>query len=266
MSTTQQPIAELTHAAHDARQREEITEPQMRERLPRLGIGGRANWIGETWEPLPYPGYAFQAMVQPYAENAHSLPRIEQARDWICGLPLTEPALFPLPTASFHQTVVNTFSADRLQRHLIEPGIEGDFPRLLSERLDTLQKPQTEEPVVMHLIGASLFRTAIGLLGVFPEASHFERVLRFRDQMYGDPVLQKIGLTRTRPFIAHVTLAYLERPLAETEAEALLTRILELNTQLATAPIPFAMPEARLHDYQTLAAFTTRDGYPGFPL
>lgn len=268
MTKMQDSPAELSYHDYEARQRHELTEAGLRERLPKLGVGGRARWTGDAWEPQAYPGYAFQAMVAPYPENSSAIPRMEAIRDALCAAFASEgePALFPLPTASFHQTVVNTFSADRLEKYLRAPGIEADFPAYLQERLDVMPRPGIAEPVRMDLIGVSLFRTALGLLGVFPKEEDFDRVLTFRDAVYGDPELQELGLSRTRPFIGHITLAYIERPLSSTEGEELVQRIIQVNDGLAAEPIAFYMPEAKLHRYQHLAEFIPGADYPRFPL
>ena len=268
MSVNSTEIQELEYTDYEARQRYEITEAGMRERMPKLGIGGRAKWIDGAWQAQPYPGYAFQAMVKPYAENTDTYPRLTQIRDELCE-PFSadaEPALFPLPEDSFHQTVVSTFSSSRLETHVISKGIEKQFPEILGKYLAQSHEEPDMAPVKMRLIGVSLFRTAIGILGTFDDEAEFQRVVAIRDAAYENEALNEIGLTRTRPFIGHATLAYLERPLLDREKETLIERILKINEAIAADPFFFYMPEARLHRYDTLAEFIPDAFYPAFKI
>ncbi|MGB0372580.1 MAG: hypothetical protein ACPGN3_14700 [Opitutales bacterium] len=261
-------ISELDYEEYEARQRYEITEAGMRERMPKLGIGGRAKWIDGAWVPQPYPGYAFQAMVKPYPENKDTYPRLTAIRDELCA-PFsneTEPALFPLPEDSFHQTVVSTFSANRLEEYVRSKGIEQEFPEILGKHVAESHQAPEGAPVKMRLVGVSLFRTAIGILGTFDDEEEFKRVVAIRDAAYHNAALNEIGLARTRPFIGHATLAYLERPLLEEEKETLIERILKINQDIAANPLFFTMPEARLHRYDTLAEFIPDAAYPAFKI
>ena len=268
MSVIKSSIEELAYTDYEARQRHEITEAGMRERMPKLGIGGRAKWIDGQWVPQLYPGYAFQAMVKPYPENKDTFSRLTAIRDIFCE-PLSEgfePALFPLPEDSFHQTVISTFSANRLETFVQSKGIEKEFPDILGKHLAESHAELDLAPVKMRMIGVSLFRTAIGILGTFDDEAEFQRVVAIRDAAYTHPALNGIGLSRTRPFIGHATLAYLERPLAEAEKESLIQRILEINEAIEAEPFFFYMPEARLHRYDTLAEFIPDAAYPAFKI
>ncbi|NRA28272.1 MAG: hypothetical protein HRU10_13635 [Opitutales bacterium] len=259
---------ELDYTEYEARQRFEITEAGMRARMPSLGIGGRARWIDGRWEPQPYPGYAFQAMVKPYPENSAAFLRLVEIRDALCASLGSggDPALFPLPEDSFHQTVISTFSAGRLEKYVTLAGLTSDFPDLLARHIPAPRRSESLPSVKMRMIGVSLFRTAIGILGTFDEQADFQRVVALRHAAYQNDVLNKIGLERTRPFIGHATLAYLERPLAEEEKAVLIGRILKINRAVEAEPMFISMPEARLHRYDTLAEFFPDPAYPAFKI
>ncbi|MGJ3242404.1 MAG: hypothetical protein ACFE0O_05545 [Opitutales bacterium] len=266
-------VRELAYPDYEARQREEITPEGLADRLRRLGVGGRATWRAAAgrWEPQPYPGWALQAMADRAGPNRSTIESLVHLREALCrpfegSGPDRPPALFPLPRASFHQTVANTFSADRRERHLVAPGLEAEWPRRIARSLARIRVPRRPDPVCMRLIGISLFRTAIGILGVFPQETHFDRVVGFRDAFYSDTELTALGLERTRPFIGHITLAYVERSLTAHEGEALVDRIVHLNGNLPAEGLPYLMPEARLHRYDTLAAFVTRPDWPAIQL
>lgn len=262
MQTATNPTEELAYEAYQARQLHEISEDGLRARAPRLGIGGRAEWDGSQWKPLPYPGFAMQAMVEA-SQDCHVLSiELQETQQRLMNLVERPGVLYPLPAASFHQTVVNTFSADRLERHIIAPGLLDSFPQRIADSLNDWDAPEGEAPPTMRLIGLSLFRTAIGLLGVFDKKSDFERILSFRDFAYSHPDLTSIGLARTRPFIGHVTLAYLESTLTPHEADALVEGIVRINHDLRQQRIDMQMPWAELRRYDNLSDFIPHPSYP----
>lgn len=253
-------IQELTRDEYEARQRSEVAPSGLQRRAATLAPSGQFLWDGRSWNPQPYPGYAFQAMASATRSNADTTDRLSRIRDEIVAC-LPAGNLCPLPTASFHQTVVNTFSAQRRQQFLIEAGLDGQFPDIIRKALGDEPVPRSDI-VRMDLIGVSLFRTALGALGVFSDPAHFARVLHVRDRVYGQPDLIHLGLKRTRPFIGHVTLVYVEADLPGSWRETLVQTISRLNRSLFDDPLPFFMPVAALHHYEDLAEFVKPVGYP----
>ena len=253
-------VQELSYDAYEARQRAEVAREGLTRRAAALAFSGRFRWDGAAWTPQPYPGYAFQAMASATEANAPTVSQLTAIQAQIVtALPAGQ--LYPLPPASFHQTVINTFSAQRRETHLIAAGLEGAFPHILEEALGHEPAPVTH-PVAMQLLGVSFFRTALGALGVFAEPEHFERVLALRDRAYNHPRLRKIGLARTRPFIGHITLAYVGEGLEPSGRERLIETVASINAAMGAQPLPYLMPTAALHRYDTLAAFTRPSGYP----
>ncbi len=262
METLQTEPRELEYQAYQKRQYAEVSSEALHFRAAKLSKGGRARWDGTGWSPLPYPGYAMQAMLESSPNNAALLPELVYLQYEIISILDRPGTLYPLPAASFHQTVANTFSADRLQRHLIDKDKFEAFPEMVKNAISSFPATSEDQPVKMRLIGASLFRTAIGVLGVFENSKHFERIIAFRDQFYRQPELSALGLRRTRPFIGHVTLAYLEADLEESEQTLLAEGIAKLNTRLGKRSLVMEMPQAELRRYDTLSAFISEPHYP----
>ena len=262
MQTLKQSNEELDYSAYQERQYGEISKSGLETRALSLGIGGRASYSYKRWTPLSYPGFALQAMLSESSQHESlslELQEIQKRIDHSIG---REGVLYPLPAPSFHQTVANTFSADRLRRHVIDNGILDTFPSIIENALNDWKKPDAQRPVSMRLIGLSLFRTAIGALGVFESRSDFERVIEFRDFFYGHPKLEAIGLTRTRPFIGHVTLNYVEDSLSGYEKQCLINQISRINEDLSGKQLVMQMPIAKLHRYDNLSAFITNPQFP----
>lgn len=252
-------VDDLSYEAHEERQRDQCSREAIEKGVATLRTGKCAAWDGAAWQLHPYPGYAFQAMASSDERNTETVDRLVRIRDGLLRVVPEPGKLFPLSAASFHQTVINTFSADRLQKFVAKPGLLSAFPSMLASSLDTGSHSGKVETAEMRLSGVAPFGTAIGILGVFPEPDHYQRILAIRERAYGHELLREIGLQRTRPFIAHVTLAYVADDLDTGERSALASVISECNKGLADQPLPFHMPEATLHSYETLAEYAPHE-------
>lgn len=265
MPNTQEQVKELDYEDYQARQGHELTLGQLEARAEQLGIGGRSIWQEGRWAPAPYPGYAMQAMA---SQSPPSLClELQEIQHQIVRLAQDPWQLYPLPASSFHQTVANTFSADRLERHITSRNLDAAFPSTVAAALEEWRQRSPEpSKVSMSLIGVALFRTAIGLLGTFERRQDFERVIAFRDHFYSRPSLEALGLRRTRPFIGHITLAYVEDTLDGDAKSKLTEGIHQLNQRIKQQKLTLEMPVARLHRYETLSHFRTQPDYPAAAL
>lgn len=263
MQTLPAEVTELDYNSYQSRQYEEISRMGLENRSASLRPGGRASWDGKRWTPVPYPGFAMQAMLQSSANRDSLCLELQDIQHRIVSSVERAGALYPLPPSSFHQTVANTFSDDRLRIHLVDKGLENDFPKRIERALASWRAPEPSgPPPAMRLIGVSLFRTAVGLLGVFEKREHFERIIRFRNFFYGAPELVEVGLRRTRPFIGHVTLAYLESDLTVPEKQQLIDAICSVNERIRARSLFMEMPSAALHRYDDLSRFIPHLSYP----
>jgi hypothetical protein len=91
-------------------------------------------------------------------------------------------------------------------------------------------------------------------------------VLHFRDHFYGDARLADIGIRRTRPFIGHITLAYIERELDDATRARLVDLVISINRELSLHNLQFHLPAAELRAYRHLAEFTPFPALPQFRL
>ncbi len=257
---------ELDYASYQGRQYSEISRSGLERRAALLAPGHRAAYHDGQWTPIPYRGYAMQAMLSQSRNYASLSLDLQDLQQQLLSLLPDPGCLYPLPPASFHQTVANTFSAGRYQSQLVDLGLADSFPAIIAERAAQWPSETTSHPPAMQLVGISLFRTAIGILGVFENELHFDRVLAFRDRFYSDERLAQIGLARTRPFIGHVTLAYLERHLQPREAAQLVEGIDRINQRLRSRRLEMEMPFAQLHRYEDLSHFATQPDFPKLSL
>lgn len=255
-------VEELTYGAYEERQRNEVTRDVVLERVQALTPGRKFQRTNGIWEPVSYHGVSVVSMMTDSLDNDGAVRRVGDIQSELMARVSMPSALCPLPVASFHQTIANTFSADRYEKHISAQGLEGSYPDLLKTSFTSLPLEKSNRPIRMDLIGLSLFRTAIGLLGVFRDPGDFSQIIGFRDAFYGDPQLRRIGLERTRPFIGHVTLFYVERQLSVEERDILADVVCELNASLEDQPIPFYIHSTEPRWYDHLADFEPREDYP----
>lgn len=251
--------AELSHAEHDARQLQQCSAEALAASAPSLHAGEAASWEPsrglDAWRPLPYPGLAFQAMGDADVRNQASVQRLCELQQALVALADGPGRYYPLPRDSLHQTLISTFSGSRRERHLVATGQLAGFPALLAQTLAAVVPPAPRDTVRMSLVGLSMFRTAIGALGIFENPEHYARVLALRARAYDDPRLRRVGLTRTRPFIGHVTLLYLQATPGAAEQARLLEALAAINRELRSRPLAWMMPVAELCEYAHLSAF-----------
>lgn len=262
MPSVEEAVRELEYEEYQSRQRAELHQEKLELRAHALRAGNRAHWSQGRWTPTPYPGFAMQAMLSESSNRNHLCLHLQEIQHEL-AISADEPGtLYPLPPSSFHQTVANTFSADRLQQHLSSKGLETKFPEIIEKALRQLDPSSHKRPVQMRLIGLAIFGSAIGVLGTFDQAQDFQRIIDFRNDFYSQPQLSAIGLKRTRPFIGHLTLAYAAAPLTDQQKQRLVECVCAINERIRKESLIFEMPVARLHRYNDLSTFTTFDNYP----
>lgn len=266
---------DLSFNDYIARQLHELEPEQLHRRAQRVEPSGRYRLNGHGWDPQPYPGFAVVSMVaeEPANEGLPGILESVQAALWE-HCPWRE-ALYFLPSSSFHQTVANTLSEDRFLENIARPGLEGAYPRRVGEAFARIEAARAAapgcsaaagRPLPMELIGLSIFGTALGVLGVFEKEDSYQRILRFRDAFYRDAAVQAFGVRRTRPFIGHVTLAYVETALNAVQREDLAAAAHGINqTMFAERPV-FHLAPADLRRYEHLSEFRRRGDYPRFIL
>lgn len=246
---------ELSFAAYQGRQCYEVSPEGLRARAGKLMPGDKFRFLNGAWRPQPYPGHAVVTMVDGFAANAALAAQVRWTQHELSHGFNASDALYLLPPASFHQTIANTLSAENHQRLVVERGLTAGYPGMVTDVFTEMPRPRDERPVLMRMIGLSIFSTAIGLLGVFEQEEHFHRVLQFRDRFYAHERIAGLGIRRTRPFIGHITVAYLERLLSAGERTRLVDLLIAINREIATRELRFHLPHAELRAYDHLADF-----------
>lgn len=255
-------VGELAYLVYQERQQLETTEEQLLYRATQLRKADHFAYRNGQWQPLPYEGYAVLSVVDTNPGNEGLSDQLQHIQQQLQPCFESPAAYFPLPADSFHQTVANTLSADRFREQLVATGLEAEYPLLVSQAFANIPAATQTRPIAMRLVGLSLFSSAIGILGTFDDEQDFERILQFRERVYTNEALARLTVRRTRPFIGHITLAYLGADLSDEEKSRLVATCSTINQVLSEQPLHFFMSTTELRRYQHLAHFETRPGFP----
>lgn len=257
---------ELPFTTYQDRQYHEITREGLAARATKLAPGGKFSFQGGSWTPEPYVGHAVVSMVTATPANSPLMTQLQSIQNELSYEFADPSSLYLLPPASFHQTIANTLSAEKHERLVVARGLAKDYPKLVTDVFPDLPPSPGSKPLTMRMIGLSLFSTAIGLLGVFDSEQEFLRVTEFRDHFYGHERIGSLGIRRTRPFIGHITLGYIEAPLDEPSRARLVEIAAAINQLISSRDLRFHLPHAELRAYSHLADFRSLPGLPVYSL
>ena len=253
---------ELTYAVYQERQLAETQIAQLLHRSGNIHYGHKFEFHQGQWQAESYPGYAILAMLDQHPGHAALIEKLQDWQEAIIASTALAHKLYPLPPASFHQTIANLLSAEKYFQHIVEAGLVEAFPTIVAKAMAEISPATEQEPIAMRLLGLSLFGSALGVLGVFEKEQDFQRILDFRQQFYHHPDLQAIGIRRTRPFIGHITLLYFGADIQAVDGEKIAHVCAKINAQLQANPLYFNIQHAHLMRYPHLAEF---NHWPHFP-
>ena len=259
-------INDIPFEEYNKRQLHEISAERNRERAFNAKPAGNFLHNGQTWQPQEYEGFAVVSMLNDNEDNDLLAARLKEIQKELQYNLQPTYAFYQLPPESFHQTVANTLSADRFKSNILNAGLEETYPEMIGNAFNQIESTGEELPLLMNMNGLSVFGTAIGLLGTFEKESDYNRVTGFRAGFYNNQQLAKLDVKMTRPFIGHITIAYIEHQLNKNQKDHLATVINEINESLAQEKNYFNIAKTGLRRYHHLAEFIKQDNYPTFLL
>jgi hypothetical protein len=266
MAIQQMTIQDLAFREYNHRQFEELGAARVLQRAMEAKPSGNFQYTGRKWAPRDYPGFAVVSMVDANKGNELLPYQLSVLQDELRSRLRPSNAYYMLPPASFHQTVANTFSAGRFREHIVDKGLEPAYPGLVAKAFAGIPPSHIKRPARMHLAGLSIFGTSLGLLGVFEQEEDYDRLIRFRSGFYDDGGLSELGIRRTRPFIGHITLAYIEQDLDNVQREWLAAVVTGMNALIPRKNYSFLLSKTGLRRYDHLAEFRKETGYPEYLL
>jgi hypothetical protein len=266
--TMKQPeiISDLPFLEYNRRALYEISPERNRQRAMKAQPAGNFYCNDKTWEPLKYEGFAVVSMLNDNEGNEPLTKRLVEIQQELKDNLQPVYAFYQLPPDSFHQTVANTLSNERFRKNIINAGLEAAYPTIIAGAFDHLPSKNEGVPVKMRMAGLSIFGTAIGILGIFEKEETYKRVNHFRSEFYSNEQLAELDVKMTRPFIGHITLAYIEHNLNKNQRNHLADVINEINAKLEHEKLYFNITKTGLRRYYHLAEFIKQDNFPVYCL
>jgi len=255
-------IGDIPFEEYNKRQLYEVSAERTRERAFNAKPAGNFLYNGSAWLPQEYEGFAVVSMLSENEGNEPLATRLGEIQKELQYNLQPTYAFYQLPAESFHQTVANTLSADRFKNNILNAGLEEAYPKMISDVFNSIPNAENDVPIFMKMVGLSIFGTAIGMLGVFENEDSYNRIISFRSGFYSDNQLAKLDIKMTRPFIGHITLAYIEHLLNKNQKDHLATVINEINESLSQERNYFNISNTGLRRYHHLAEFIKQDSYP----
>lgn len=257
-------IQDLSYREYQERQYLHIDPQQIAKDAQHIEPTSRFSYNGQVWEPSPYKGYAVLSMVKGHGENQDLYTSLSEIQAKLEKRLDSKGTFYMLPPESFHQTVANTLSADRYKKQIVDQDLTVRYPTMIMDAMDLIPVPEETIPIKMRLIGMSIFRTALGILGTFDREVDYQRILDFRNKIYHYPPLNAVDVKRTRPFIGHITFAYIGKSLNEEQKNGLITYLRELNEEISKKELIFEMSVTELRTYENLSSFAFEPHFPFF--
>ena len=256
-------VSDLSFTEYNERQQRELTPGQVEHRADTAEKANQFTYADGRWIPTEYEGFAIVSMVNNNPGNASlskSLQKIQQQLQEA----LDATAYYFLPAESFHQTIANTLSDTRFKENIKLPGRENHYSALIEKAFHNIPGMGSNMHIRMKMAGLAVFGTAIGVLGVIESENDYRKITSFRSHFYRDSKLKELDVRMTRPFLGHITLAYIERMLLPNERKALAATINNINATLINNEPEFNIYLTELRRYHHLAEFKREEQYPVF--
>lgn len=247
---------------YNLRQQQEVSATQITAAANKITPAGNFHFSGKDWIPDDYKGFAVVAMLSSNPGNEALTTLLTGVQNELQENLRPLNAFYMLPPDSFHQTVANTLSDERFKDNIVKPGLEGAYPAMVGDAFQNITTHKQESPIKMRLIGLSIFRNAIGVLGTFESDADYNCILDFRSGFYDDQQLKGLDVKMTRPFIGHITLAYAEQKLNINQKAHLSNTVNEINAQVFSKRQYFLISNTGLRRYDHLAEFMDAPNYP----
>lgn len=257
------PITDLNYIDYHYKQWKELTYEQQVYKANNVKVANNFSFNNNEWNALPYYGFGMISMLNQHEKNTVLSQALVDTQEKLMHL-LEEKInleihekIYLLPENSFHQTIANALSNAKYDLQITEKGITETYPEKINSLLKFYKSVIEQKTLKMKMIGIGIFGNAIGVLGVFDDPFDYNRILQFRNHFYNSEITIGLGIQKTRPFIGHITLAYIEADLSLIEKKALVEVTTTLNEQWQNVKHSFYIDHTQLTTFTNLASFHT---------
>jgi len=256
--------ADLTFSEYNRWQQNALLFDNLRGQTFQIKANDKYVYDGINWLIPDYEGFAVISTVSNNPGNDNCFNQLYNLKEELKSLLKNESVYYWLPEDSYHQTIANTLSNKKYNININEPGLIQQFPEMIKSAFDSISVPASSVPVVIKMLGFNVFGSCIALLGVFENNYDYERIITFRQQFYSYPLLNNIGIKLTRPFIGHITFAYIGKELTVNLREDLAQILHNLNKNIESLNINFKITSTELRYFKNLSYFEMKPEYPSF--
>ncbi len=202
----------------------------------RAGRKYRRSSDRNDFEVMPYPGCTVLAM--PYPIETRS-PLVELQRQ----IRRITTRIACVPDETLHMTLADLMAGPAYQ------GLaSSQKERLICRARQIIATEPLAVPVRAEAVGIASFPGAVVAL-VALSRQGYQAIARLRETLYSDAEIQSLGVRSSKPFMAHVTLGYLEDPpLAALEIAA-------LGQLKLPAAVHFEIQAARVFSFPHMSEF-----------
>jgi hypothetical protein len=257
------PIIDLNYLDYHVNQWTQVSYEQQLSKVNYLHKANNFSFINNAWNALPYCGFGMISMLHQQEKNTLLSQQLVDTQEKLMQL-LEEKTnssinekIYLLPEKSFHQTIANALSNELYDVQIIKKGLGEDYPEKINNFLKNYTSVLNNKTIRMKMIGLGIFKNAIGVLGVFDDPNDYNSILQFRNYFYTNEISIHMGIKKTRPFIGHITLAYIESDLSLLEKKELVEVTKTLNEQWQNENHSFFIDHTQLTSFDHLASFNT---------
>jgi 2'-5' RNA ligase len=248
---------DFSYEEYQERQLLELTNKKIVEKALALKKANLFVHQKNDWEAKSYEGFGMITMLSDSEQNKNLCSTLISLQKELLINTGSDNILYNLPPESFHQTIANILSNHRYQQQLIDQKLLEDFTSIIDAACNNLSQIKAE-PIKMRMQGITFFNNAIGILGIFDKVSDYKRITDFRASFYGHAILEQVEVKMIRPFIGHITLAYIESDMSAGEKITLSECVIKLNSEIEKAHLLFTMPSTTLTYFMHLNNFSKK--------
>ncbi len=219
---------------------------------------------GGEKQPVPFPGYTI--ITPPWEEdqkNTDFYGSLHQSQQDL--IQQVEPGLIlPVPANSFHFTLADLIW-DSSYRHVIEknPDFDGQLQAKIGEIFQKTQPElQSESSICWQLLGIMLMARAIAICLAPKNEESYERIVRFRREIYQNSGLMALGIEQQYHLTAHVTIGYFGTIPTALDRDRLTKTVSHINDRWLDSPQEIIVERAELRKFDDMTRYYREPGWP----
>jgi hypothetical protein len=256
-------IEDHSYANYQDKQREALTFERLLSQSNKVQKANNYYFESDHWIPNPYYGFGIISMLHQNDNNNSLINKIVEVQQELISLieektkTKQQKSIYLLPAESFHQTIANALSNSKFDKKIIAKDLSEIYPTKIQEILFDYKSSYGKSSIEMKMIGIAILGNAVVMLGVFNDPIAYHSILNFRNHFYNHAISNSLGIKMTRPFLGHVTLAYIESDFKEEEKNSLAESIHLINRQIENEENIFYIDSSGLTFFNDLSSFVS---------